>query len=75
MENKEHTLAEKIGDYLKVKRLEKGWSQMKLAGDSDVHMTYLSQMEGGKRDNFSLSVLKKVTDTLGLEIKIGDIYL
>jgi len=65
----------RLGNYLKEKREEKGWSQMKLAGHADIHATYVAQLERGKRKRVSLKVIKKMADALGLEIKVGKMGL
>jgi len=68
MLNAEETMEKQIGAFFKKKRLEKGWSQRKLAGDADVHFTYYSQIERGKRGHVSVKILKKIADVLGVKL-------
>jgi transcriptional regulator with XRE-family HTH domain len=49
-------------------RREKGLSQEELAHSARVHQTYLSGVEGGKR-NPSIGVLERITTALGVDIE------
>jgi transcriptional regulator with XRE-family HTH domain len=48
-------------------RREKGLSQEDVAHAADVHQTYLSGVEGGKR-NPSIDVLGRIAKALGVDI-------
>ncbi|MCD1266699.1 transcriptional regulator [Shinella sumterensis] len=48
-------------------RREKGLSQEDVAHAADVHQTYLSGVEGGKR-NPSIDVLSRIAKALGVDI-------
>ncbi len=48
-------------------RQEKGWSQEKLAFESDVHRTYISGVERGAR-NPTVLVLGRIADALGVSL-------
>lgn len=55
---------------LNVQRLrrDKGFSQEELAHRADIHQTYLSGVENGKR-NASIKVLERVAAALGADIE------
>ena len=59
---------QRVGINLQRLRREKGLSQEELAHSSDVHQTYLSGVEGGKR-NPSIAVLERITMALGVDIE------
>lgn len=56
---------------LKVKRLrvEKGWSQEKLALNAELDRTYIPSIEKGER-NVSIMVIEKLAIALGVEIEV-----
>jgi len=62
--DKNNTLQINFGKKLQKMRLDRKLSQEKLAIVSDLHPTYISQAERGKR-NISLSTLKKLSTALG----------
>ena len=49
-------------------RRDKGWSQEELAHRARVHQTYLSGVEGGKR-NPSIDVLGRIAAALDVDIE------
>lgn len=55
---------------LNVQRLRrgKGWSQEELAARAEVHQTYLSGVERGKR-NASVLVLERISKALSVDIE------
>lgn len=55
---------------LNVQRLRRGkeWSQEELAARAEVHQTYLSGVERGKR-NASVLVLDRIAKALGVDIE------
>lgn len=62
----QHTLA-RVGERIRVLRERKGWSQERLAAASDVHVTYLSGVERGRR-NPTLLVLVRLARGLDVQI-------
>lgn len=54
---------------LKEIRLKKGYTQKELADVLGIDRSYLSQIETG-RVNPSLSLLQKISDELGVKLKI-----
>jgi transcriptional regulator with XRE-family HTH domain len=61
-------LLQDIGGKVKSNREIIGMSQEELAHRSNIHRTYLSNIECGKR-NFSITVLFQIAAALGIEIK------
>lgn len=61
-------IKEKFGEKVKFFRLEKGWSQEKLALEAGLDRTYLPSIEKGER-NVSITVVEKLAIALGVEIK------
>jgi DNA-binding XRE family transcriptional regulator len=58
----------RVGINLQRLRREKGFSQEELAHCANVHQTYLSGVEGGKR-NPSIQVLQRLMQALGIDIE------
>jgi transcriptional regulator with XRE-family HTH domain len=58
----------RVGLNLQRLRRAKGFSQEELADRADVHQTYLSGVEGGKR-NPSVGVLERIVTALGVDIE------
>ena len=56
-----------FGEKVKSLRLEKGWSQEKLALLADLDRTYIPGIEKGDR-NVSITVIKKIADALKVDI-------
>lgn len=67
MSDKDNDWIMKIGFIIAKLRSENQLSQENLAEKSDMHRTYLSEIEGGKR-NPTLSVLKRIVDALDLSM-------
>lgn len=57
----------KFGEKVKFLRIEKGWSQEKLALNADLDRTYIPSIEAGKR-NVSITVIEKISMALDVEI-------
>ena len=58
-------ISEKIGIRLKSKRVELGVTQEKLSELSELHTTYISDIENGKR-NISMKSLEKIISGLNI---------
>jgi transcriptional regulator with XRE-family HTH domain len=56
-------IKKEVGKKVKTLRLEKGWSQEKLALMSDLDRTYIPSIEAGKR-NISICVIEKIANAL-----------
>jgi transcriptional regulator with XRE-family HTH domain len=59
---------ERVGFNLQRLRREKGLSQEELADRAEVHQTYLSGVERGKR-NPTITVLQRIAEALGADIE------
>jgi transcriptional regulator with XRE-family HTH domain len=57
----------RFGRRLRELRLEKGWSQEKLANLAEIDRTYLPGIESGKR-NVSIVVVDKLSSVFSMEI-------
>jgi transcriptional regulator with XRE-family HTH domain len=55
-----------FGARVRARRLELGKSQEQLAEDSDLHWSYLGQVERGRR-NVSLHNILKIAEVLGVD--------
>jgi transcriptional regulator with XRE-family HTH domain len=53
---------------LKKLREDRGLSQAQLAAKADVTDAYIAMLETGKRDNPSLSILKRLARALGVPV-------
>jgi transcriptional regulator with XRE-family HTH domain len=60
--------AKRVGLNLQRLRRDKGLSQEELAHRANMHQTYLSGVEGGKR-NPSVGVLERIAGGLGVDIE------
>lgn len=58
----------RFGEKLRNIRLELGYSQEELSFKADLHRTYISSVERGKR-NISITNIKKLADALDLKMK------
>lgn len=56
-----------MGEKIKLLRIEKGWSQEKLALNADLDRTYIPSIEKGER-NVSITVVQKIADAFEVEI-------
>lgn len=59
-------LRDVLAYWIRRRRVEKGWSQEKLALESELDRTYVSAVERS-RWNVSLSNIEKVASTLGVQ--------
>ena len=60
-------IKKKFGKRVKLLRIEKGWSQEKLALTADLDRTYVPSIEAGKR-NVSIIVIEKLAIALDIEV-------
>lgn len=67
MSDKNNDLIIDIGITIARLRNENHLSQEGLSELAEIHRTYLSEVEGGKR-NLTLAVLKRIVDSLGLSM-------
>jgi transcriptional regulator with XRE-family HTH domain len=61
-------IKKKFGKNVKHLRIEKGWSQEKLALNADLDRTYIPSIEKGER-NVSITVIDKIAKALKINIK------
>jgi transcriptional regulator with XRE-family HTH domain len=61
-------IKKKFGKRVKALRIEKGWSQEKLALNADLDRTYIPSIEKGER-NVSITVIEKISKALKINIK------
>ncbi len=66
------TIRIRYGKAVRDARIKKGMSQERLADLSELHRTYISDIELGKR-NVSIDNIEKIADAL--DMKISDIFL
>lgn len=57
----------KFGKKVKLLRIEKGWSQEKLAMSSDLDRTYIPSIEKGER-NVSITVIEKIANAFNVSV-------
>ena len=55
-----------LGDRIRARRLDLGWSQEQLAEAAELHWTYVSSVERGER-NISLRNILKVAEALDVD--------
>jgi transcriptional regulator with XRE-family HTH domain len=67
MGSSEDDILVRFGHHLRKLRLQKGWSQEKLAAASDLHRTYIGAIERGEQ-NMSLKNLGKLAQTLKIPL-------
>lgn len=60
-------IKKKFGKKVKLLRIEKGWSQEKLALNADLDRTYIPGIEKGER-NISITVIEKIAKALKTSI-------
>lgn len=63
-----NTINKKVGFNIRKYREKKGWSQEKLALESDLHRAYIGQIERGEK-NIGVKNLEKIANSLSIEIK------
>lgn len=61
------SVRQRFGRCIRRLREDKGWSQERLAAEAQLHATYLSEVEHGKR-NISIDNIAKLADALGVPI-------
>ncbi len=61
-------IKKKFGKKVKLLRIEKGWSQEKLALNADLDRTYIPSIEKGDR-NVSITVIEKIAKAFKTNIK------
>jgi len=61
-------IKKKFGKKVKHLRVEKGWSQEKLALNADLDRTYIPSIEKGER-NVSITVIEKIAKAFKTNIK------
>ncbi len=61
-------IKKKFGKRVKDIRIEKGWSQEKLALNADLDRTYIPSIEKGER-NVSITVIEKIAKAFKTNIK------
>ena len=61
-------IKKKFGKRVKALRIEKGWSQEKLALNADLDRTYIPSIEKGER-NVSITVIEKIAKAFKINIK------
>jgi len=61
-------IRKKFGKKVKLLRIEKGWSQEKLALNADLDRTYIPSIEKGER-NVSITVIEKIAKAFKTNIK------
>lgn len=62
------SILEQFGSKVRKNRLKKKLSQEKLAELANLHRTYISQIESGKR-NIALKNIEKIAEALDIEVK------
>lgn len=67
MSDKNNDLIFNVGITIAKLRNKNNFSQEVLSELSEIHRTYLSEVEGGKR-NLTLTVLKRIVDALGFSM-------
>ena len=58
-------ICQRLGQNVRRLRLEKGWSQEDYADRADIHRTYVSDIERGRR-NPSLTVIERLAKPFGI---------
>lgn len=58
-----------MGLRLKLKRIEKGYTQIELARKSGISRYYLSALERGKSNNPSMGLMKKISGILQVPVE------
>jgi transcriptional regulator with XRE-family HTH domain len=60
-------IKKKFGKKVKLLRIEKGWSQEKLALTADLDRTYIPSIEKGER-NVSITVIEKISKAFKVSV-------
>lgn len=61
------TIARELGERLRAYRTQRGWSQEELAERSDLHTTYIGQLERGEK-NATIESISKVAAALNISL-------
>ena len=61
------TIARELGERLRAYRTQRGWSQEELAERSDLHTTYIGQLERGEK-NATIESISKVAAALDISL-------
>lgn len=59
-------IEKKLGEAIRAKRLEKGWSQEELSFESGLHRTYIGAVERGEK-NLTVKNLVRIAWALGVQ--------
>jgi transcriptional regulator with XRE-family HTH domain len=62
-------IEKKLGDAIRAKRLEKGWSQEELSFESGLHRTYIGAVERGEK-NLTVKNLVRIAHSLGVQASV-----
>ncbi len=62
-------VGDKLGLNLKIKRIEKGYTQIELSKKLGISRYYLSALERGKATNPSLELMKKISNVLNVTVQ------
>ncbi len=71
MPSEKHRARRVLARRLRLLRAARGWTQDSLAAESDLHRTYVSGIERGKR-NVGLDNLERLAQALG--VSLGDLF-
>lgn len=58
-----------LGNAIRAKRLEKGWSQEELSFESGLHRTYIGAVERGEK-NLTVKKLVQIARSLGVQASV-----
>lgn len=58
-----------IGQRIREKRLELGWSQVRLAKESGFSRVYILKLENGQVESPGIKALEKISRSLGVELE------
>lgn len=61
-----------MGVKIKIKRIQKGFTQDELAKNTGISRYYLSALERGKANNPSIDVMKKIAEAL--EVSVQELF-
>jgi len=65
----EGTVRQRFGRRIRHLREARGWSQERLAAEAQLHATYISEVEHGKR-NISIDNIAKLAEALGTPVAV-----
>jgi transcriptional regulator with XRE-family HTH domain len=63
-----HMVLKQIGENIRLSRVQKGWSQLELAGEAKVALRAIQSLEKG-RGNPTIETIVAITDALGMPAK------